>query len=175
MRCVNLIIKETRKKRNPPIYSFLKGFKKVRRIRSFVLTSRNEQVRTSRTIVSHDYPHVLHKHGNTTSSGSLIAREVDMDRKIHRRMMDARYYLENGVAHPFTTGSRARRSFRLPRLFFLLLPLLSSHSTPVFISPRSVSLPEKERERERETLGRFRGSRSAGPRERMSPKAESST
>lgn len=37
-----------------------------------------------------------------------------MDRKIHRRMMDARYYLENGVAHPFTTGSRARRSFRLP-------------------------------------------------------------
>ena len=81
-----------------------------------------------------------------------------MDRKIHRRMMDARYYLENGVAHPFTTGSRAQRSFRLPRLFFLLLllPLLSSFpfmSTPVFISPRSVSAPfqrERERERERE-------------------------
>ena len=79
-----------------------------------------------------------------------------MDRKIHRRMMDARYYLENGVAHPFTTGSRAQRSFRLPRLFFLLLllPLLSSFpfmSTPVFISPRSVSAPvQRERERERE-------------------------
>ena len=103
-----------------------------------------------------------------------------MDRKIHRRMMDARYYLENGVAHPFTTGSRAQRSFRLPRLFFLLLllPLLSSFpfmSTPVFISPRSVSAPfQRERERER-GRGRFRGSRSAGPRERMSPKAEESS
>lgn len=41
-------------------------------------------------------------------------------RKIHRRMMDARYYLRNGVAHPFTTGSSVGRSFRLSRLFLSL-------------------------------------------------------
>lgn len=105
--------------------------------------------RTSRTIVSHDYPHVLLKHGNATSSGSLIAREVDMDRKIHRRMMDARYYLENGVAHPFTTGSRAQRSFRLP------LFSSSSSSSPAHLSS---SLPDPypsapfQRERERGVL-----------------------
>lgn len=107
--------------------------------------------RTSRTIVSHDYPHVLLKHGNATSSGSLIAREVDMDRKIHRRMMDARYYLENGVAHPFTTGSRAQRSFRLP------LFSSSSSSSPAHLSS---SLPDPypsapfQREREREAFSR---------------------
>lgn len=57
-------------------------------------------------------------------------------RKVHRRMMDARYYLGNGVAHPFTTGSSAGRSFRLPRLFFFLSHSLSKRSfgAPVFIS-----------------------------------------
>lgn len=85
-------------------------------------------------------------------------------------MMDARYYLGNGVAHPFTTGSSVQ--FRLHCLTCSLhlsssrldpFPFFRSCVFVLFTLADSLSVPP-----------RF-GDQDLGPRERTSPPAKLST